>query len=121
MHNPYLRPVETRAPDHRLSARMLLGPDRPALEFIEARPEGPASGAPLLFLHGAFGGAWTWSEIFMPLFARRGRAVAAVSLRGHGGSQGHADLRLARLDDYLADVRRAFDEFDEPPVVIAHS
>jgi pimeloyl-ACP methyl ester carboxylesterase len=121
MHNPYLRPVESHAPDHRLSARMLVTPDRPALEFLEARPEGPASGAPLLFLHGAFGGAWTWREIFMPLFARRGRRVAAVSLRGHGGSEGHLDLRTATLADYVADARRAFAEFDEPPVVVGHS
>ncbi|HEX2265028.1 MAG TPA: alpha/beta fold hydrolase, partial [Solirubrobacterales bacterium] len=51
----------------------------------------------------------------------RGGGAAAVSLRGHGGSDGHADLRMATLDDYLADVRRAFAEFDEPPVVVAHS
>ena len=121
MHNAHLRSVESRAPDPRLTSRMLVTPDRPALEFLEARPEGQASGAPLLFLHGAFAGAWTWAEIFMPLFARRGRRVAAVSLRGHGGSEGHEDLRLATLVDYVADARRAFAEFDEPPVVIAHS
>jgi pimeloyl-ACP methyl ester carboxylesterase len=121
MHNAYLRPVESRAPDHRLTSRMLVTPDRPALEFLEAQPEEQASGAPLLFLHGAFAGAWTWAEIFMPLFARRGRRVAAISLRGHGGSEGHADLRMATLADYVADARRAFAEFDEPPVVIGHS
>ena len=121
MQQPFLRAVESRAGGVGLSTRMLVSPGRPALEFMEARPEGRATGAPLLFLHGAFGGAWTWREIFLPLFARRGRAVAAVSLRGHGGSQGHADLRLATLGDYLADVRGALAEFDEPPVVIAQS
>ena len=121
MQQPYLRSVESRAPGHRLSARMLATPHRPALEFVEGRPEGEPTGAPLLFLHGAFSGAWTWREIFLPLFARRGRSVAAVSLRGHGGSEGHADLRMARIADYLDDVRRAFAEFDEPPVVVAHS
>jgi pimeloyl-ACP methyl ester carboxylesterase len=121
MEHPFLRPVESRADGPGLSSRMLVSPDGPALEFIEARPQGAATGAPLLFLHGAFSGAWTWREIFLPLFARRGRSAAAVSLRGHGGSQGHADLRMARLADYLGDVRRAFAEFDEPPVVVAHS
>jgi pimeloyl-ACP methyl ester carboxylesterase len=121
MQQPHLHLVEGHAATHRLSARMLVVPDRPALEFVEAWPEGRPTGAPLLFLHGAFGGAWTWREIFLPLFARRGRRAAAVSLRGHGGSDGHTELRLAGLGDYLADVRSAIAEFDEPPVVIGHS
>ena len=119
MQQPY-RPA-SGASGHRPASRTLVTPDRPGLEFMEARPEGQPTGAPLLFVHGAFGGAWIWREIFLPLFVRRGRRVAAVSLRGHGGSEGHADLRSAGLDDYLADVRRAFAEFDEPPVVIAQS
>jgi pimeloyl-ACP methyl ester carboxylesterase len=121
MHHPYLRAVESRELNHHPSSRLLVSANAPALEFLETRPDGRAAGAPLLFLHGAFGGAWTWAEIFMPLFAQRGRRVAAVSLRGHGGSEGHAELRTATLADYVADARRAFAEFDEPPVVIAHS
>ncbi len=53
--------------------RMLARPGAPALEWIEARPGGKAQGAPLLFVHGAFGGAWIWGEIFLPHLARRGR------------------------------------------------
>jgi pimeloyl-ACP methyl ester carboxylesterase len=93
----------------------------PALELVEAWPEGPQAGAPILFLHGAFGGAWMWREIFMPYFARRGRASLAVSVRGHGTSEGRADLKTCHLAHYLDDVRRGFAEFHEPPVVIAHS
>jgi pimeloyl-ACP methyl ester carboxylesterase len=93
----------------------------PALELIEAWPDGPQTGAPILFLHGAFGGAWIWREIFMPYFARRGRASFAVSVRGHGTSEGRADLKSWQLSHYLDDVRRGFAELDEPPVVIAHS
>jgi pimeloyl-ACP methyl ester carboxylesterase len=104
----------------RIRARMLTG-GGPALEFLEAEPESTASGPPILFLHGAFAGAWMWREIFMPYFARRGRASAAVSLRGHGDSEGRAQLRAARLSDYRDDVLRALAVFDEPPIVIAHS
>ena len=92
----------------------------PVLEFIEARPRGERVGAPVLFLHGAFCGAWSWAEIFLLFFARRGRHVGAVSLRGHGGGDRRL-LSTATLSDYLADARRAFAEFSEPPVVIAHS
>ncbi|HEX8166051.1 MAG TPA: alpha/beta fold hydrolase [Beijerinckiaceae bacterium] len=111
-------PVE----DHRLKSRMLPGRDgAPALEFVEAEPLGGRTGAPILFVHGAFAGAWMWREIFMPFFARRGRFSAALSLRGHGGSEGRARLRAARLADFRDDLSRAFAEFAEPPVVVAHS
>ena len=52
---------------------------------------------------------------------RRGRACAAVSLRGHGASEGRAGLRAARLSDYRDDLQRAFAALPEPPVVVAHS
>lgn len=105
-----------------IRARMLARADgAPALEFLEAAPEEPARGAPILFVHGAFGGAWNWREVFMPYLARRGRRSAAVSLRGHGASEGQEQRRETRLSDYLDDVRRAFAEMPEPPVVVAHS
>lgn len=108
--------------DHRLRTRMLSGrPGRPALEFVGAEPAGGRTGAPILFVHGAFAGAWMWREVFMPFFARRGRFCAALSLRGHGGSEGRAALREARLSDLRDDLTRAFAEFSEPPVVVAHS
>ena len=107
---------------HRIADRMIPGRDGlPALELIEAAPQGPRTGPPILFLHGAFGGAWMWREIFMPYFARRGRASLALSVRGHGGSEGRAELRTWGVSDYLDDVRRVFAELGEPPVVIAHS
>jgi pimeloyl-ACP methyl ester carboxylesterase len=110
-----------RAGDYRITARLLDRTPGPRLEWVEARPSGTVTGAPLLFLHGAFAGAWMWSEILLPALARRGRACFAVSLRGHGGSEGQESLRTAGLDDYVADVRRAFAELTEPPVVVAHS
>src|SRR5215218_4930356 len=103
-----------------LITRLLRQPGGPALEFIEARPRGKPIGAPVLFLHGAFCGAWSWAEIFLPFFARRGRHVGALSLRGHGAGN-PLDLGTATLSDYVADVRRAFAEFSEPPVVVGHS
>ena len=96
-------------------------PGLPGLEFVEAEPDFAPTGAPVLFVHGAFAGAWMWREVFMPFFARRGRACAAVSLRGHGASEGRTGLRAARLSDYRDDLQRAFAALPEPPVVVAHS
>jgi pimeloyl-ACP methyl ester carboxylesterase len=115
-------PLTSATFGHHMHERMIPRRDgMPALELVEAWPDGPQTGAPILFLHGAFGAAWVWREIFMPYFARRGRASFAVSVRGHGTSEGRADLKTWHLSDYLDDVRRGFAELDEPPVVIAHS
>lgn len=93
----------------------------PALELISAEPSGERRGAPLLFVHGAFGAAWMWAEHFIPYFVRRGRRCTAVSLRGHGGSEGRPNLADASLADYIADVMRALDTLTEPPVLVGHS
>ncbi|ACL58527.1 alpha/beta hydrolase [Methylobacterium nodulans] len=109
-------------PEGRITAAMIARPDGPALEWIEAEPLGQPSGAPLLFVHGAFGGAWIWQEIFLPHLARRGRRAAAFSLRGHGRSHGGRRLlREASLADYLDDLRAAIGRCGEPPVLIGHS
>jgi pimeloyl-ACP methyl ester carboxylesterase len=92
----------------------------PALEMLEVRPPEGSRATPILCVHGAFGGAWMW-EVFLRGLAQRGRTAAAVSLRGHGKSGGRERLQEAVLADYTADILRAFEEFAEPPVVVAHS
>lgn len=104
------------------SRRRFLPPDRsgPELELLEVGPVTNGK-APILCLHGAFGGAWMWTEAFLPAFARLGRPAAALSLRGHGGSQGRSELGHATLAEYGSDVLRAIDAFPEPPILVAHS
>lgn len=76
---------------------------------------------PLLFVHGAYAGAWCWDEYFLPYFADRGFDCHALSLRGHGASAGRELLDFASLDDYVADVERVAGDLDEPPLLIGHS
>jgi pimeloyl-ACP methyl ester carboxylesterase len=104
-----------------LQARWLAPPGRPALEMIEVRPPSAGTAPPILFVHGAFAGAWCWSEFILPIFGRRGRHCAAVSLHGHGASEGGAELRSASLGDLVDDLAAAIDAMPEPPVVVAHS
>ncbi|HEX8683574.1 MAG TPA: alpha/beta fold hydrolase [Ardenticatenaceae bacterium] len=91
------------------------------LEVIEKAPSGDARPTPLLFVHGAWHGAWCWEKNFLPYFTEQGYAVTAFSFRGHGDSEGHDRLRRTRLADYIADVEQVASRFASPPVIIAHS
>lgn len=86
----------------------------PAVQPVPGRP-------PLLFLHGAFCGAWIWAEHFLPWFAARGWTCCAPSLRGHGGSALDGPLDFCGVEDFIADALTALDGLDAPPVVIGHS
>jgi alpha-beta hydrolase superfamily lysophospholipase len=57
----------------------------------------------------------------MPYFAERGYASHALSLRGHGGSEGHSRLRWTSLADYVTDVAQVASQMDRPPVLVGHS
>lgn len=91
------------------------------LEHIQRAPERPSNRPPLLFVHGAYTGAWCWDEHFLPFFAQHGYAAHAISLSGHGESAGRDTLDSLRLADYVEDVLTTLASFDTPPVLIGHS
>lgn len=76
---------------------------------------------PLLFVHGAWHGAWCWDEGFLDYFAERGFASHALSLRGHGASDGRERLRWHSVGDYVQDVAQIADGLPSPPILIGHS
>lgn len=91
------------------------------LEIIERKPEGKARGRRLLFVHGAYAGAWLWDRHYLPYFASRGWNAMAPSLSGHAGSGGRERLNVLSVEDYVQDLCTVIDGLPEPPVVIGHS
>lgn len=97
------------------------------LEVLKAVPRDPQLAAlartrpPLLFVHGAFCGAWIWEEHFLPYFADRGWEAHAVSLSGHGNSRDRSRLDHYGMSDYIADVGEAMAGLKRPAVLIGHS
>ena len=89
--------------------------------MISRRAAAPLRKPPLLFVHGAFSGAWCWDEFFLTWFAARGYDAHAVSLRGHGSSTGRDALNDSSIADYVDDVRHVVEGLGSPPVVIGHS
>lgn len=91
------------------------------LEIISRYPT-PATGtAPVVFIHGAFCGAWVWDEHFLPYFAAKGYEAHALSLRGHGASPGGERPSQTSLGDYVDDLRTVVSSLRSPPVLIGHS
>ncbi|MDX9707027.1 MAG: alpha/beta fold hydrolase [Azospira sp.] len=91
------------------------------LELLSCEPATYRSRTPLLFVHGAFSGAWVWSEFFLPWFAAQGFSAHAVSLRGHGDSAGHDIIDWLSIQDYVDDVAEAAEELGGAPALIGHS
>ena len=76
---------------------------------------------PLLFVHGAFHGAWCWDQHFLNFFADNGYRALALNLRGHGASRLTQPLNRCTVADYVADVRAVAGRLPAPPVVLGHS
>ena len=91
------------------------------LEVITKNPTRKTHATPLLFIHGAWHGAWCW-ENFLPYFAEHGYEAHALSLRGHGQSEGREGIRwYSAPRDYIADVAQVADGLSQHPVLIGHS
>lgn len=94
----------------------------PELEIFRRSPTGNAkSKHPIVFVHGAFTGAWCWNEHFLTWFADKGFETVSFSLRGHGGSGGRQLRNLASIDDYIEDLEEVIDTLGQIPVLVGHS
>lgn len=89
--------------------------------MIDKGPGRDADKTPLLFVHGAWHGAWCWDEHFLDFFAAKGYRSVAVSLRGHGKSPAPKPMQFCSMADFVDDVASVADGLPEPPVVIGHS
>jgi len=91
------------------------------LEVIKKVPSEITHPSPVLFVHGMWHAAWCWDEYFLPYFSRHGFESYALSLRGHGRSEGHKQLRWTSLNDYVSDVVQVASQLRSPPILVGHS
>lgn len=76
---------------------------------------------PLLFIHGVAHGAWCFAEHWLDAAAAAGYPAYALSLRGHGASDGADRIATTATRDYVADVMQVITTLPEPPVLVGHS
>jgi pimeloyl-ACP methyl ester carboxylesterase len=91
------------------------------LEILTRMPAKPMRAPPLLFVHGAWHGAWCWDDHFLDYFANLGYSCYALNLRGHGASKGTRDVRFCRIRHFVEDVKEAVDLVGSQPILIGHS
>lgn len=76
---------------------------------------------PVLMIHGAFCGGWSFAS-WRTVFEARGFAVHTPTLLHHASTEVAAQsLGGVSLRDYLAELSSLIDSFESPPIVIGHS
>jgi alpha-beta hydrolase superfamily lysophospholipase len=95
--------------------------DTMKLELLKEKSVSDMHSIPILFVHGMWHAAWCWAEHFLPYFAQQGYVPYALSLRGHGTSEGRERLRWTSLSDYVSDIAQIVHKLEKPPVLVGHS
>ena len=91
------------------------------LELLHRPAVTTAKRVRLLFVHGISTGAWVWERSFLPYFAEHGYESFALSLRGHGNSEGRDRIRDFSLGDFADDVAETVKKIGGDVVIVGHS
>lgn len=83
--------------------------------------KGDEGAPPVVLVHGAWHGAWTWEGNYLDAFATAGFAALAPDLPGHGARYLGGSMLGFRIRDCVDDMAELIAGLDIPPVVIGHS
>ena len=78
------------------------------------------SKAPIVMVHGAFCGGWTFEKFRAP-FEAAGHKVIAPDLRGHAAADSPGAVTGLSMTDYAKDVAALCAEQGEPAILLGHS
>lgn len=73
--------------------------------------------APVIMVHGAFCGGWTFDAFRQP-FEAAGHPLMTPDLIGHDGASSAAGVSMS---DYARQIARLADSCETPPILIGHS
>lgn len=75
----------------------------------------------ILFVHGAWHGAWCWEKYFVPFFAAAGYDCVTFNLPKHDKPGQIKGVNKLSLDDYVEALKTQVQKLDEQPIIIGHS
>lgn len=81
---------------------------------------GPASGLPVLFIHGGGQTRHSWKQTAQYVASQGNYRAITVDLRGHGDSD-YAPDGDYRLDSFAEDIAGVVSRFSQPPVLVGAS
>jgi pimeloyl-ACP methyl ester carboxylesterase len=98
-------------------------------QVFSSTPQKATQQPPLVFIHGSFHAAWCWTEKYFPFYVNLGYPVAALSLRGTGGTFAGEGVKKVKLLDHTQDLRSFLTKIpgilggnaSKKPIVICHS
>ena len=76
--------------------------------------------APVIMVHGAFCGGWTFENFRRP-FEAAGHSVLTPHLRGHSQGARGSDVAGVSMSDYACDIADLVRAQPAPPILIGHS
>lgn len=75
----------------------------------------------MVFVHGAWHGAWCWEENFLPFFTKNGFECYAFDLPNHGLSRHQKGINKHRVADYVDYLKQVLAEINRPTILVGHS
>lgn len=75
----------------------------------------------LLFVHGAWHGAWCWEKYFVPYFEKQGYACHTFNLPMHDTPGPKSNINSLSLGDYVQALKQEVHKLDSQPIIIGHS
>lgn len=88
--------------------------------MLEVISRGDGDKVDVLFVHGAWHGAWCWDDGFLERVAAAGYRCHAMSLRNHAGSRSTGGMRFRSQSEFVEDIREVASGLDNP-VLVGHS
>ena len=97
---------------------MSMGKELVIREYNNKKKERKAS---ILFVHGAWHGEWCWEKYFINIFTEKGYDCYSFNFSLHESEGEKPGINKLRIKDYIKDLSNVLEQFDEEPIVIAHS
>lgn len=92
------------------------------INLIKSEPISPKNNQPaLVFIHGAWHGAWCWQEYFIPYFTNNGYECYTFDLPCHGAEKDEKGINKFRIKNYVSYLELVLKQINKRVILVGHS